>query len=136
MRKRDVEMLALGAALNQAPAPRTEYVTQHVHEHRAPTDDSIRLAAEYEEKAWKKVTRRVIEEIPSIAAKVIACEECYERRGKHLLFSVNERPVRMFLEESRGTGKDQIVREVAETITEEIMRQLFSQHHSPLWATM
>ena len=96
-----------------------------INEHRAPTDDSIRLAKEYEEKAWNRVANRVIEELPTIEAKVAVCEEDYGMRGKHLLFSVNGRPVKLFLEESRASNKDALVREVAETISKEILIQLF-----------
>lgn len=123
MRKRDLEILALGAAIGSSPAPRTEYVTRTVHEHRAPTDDSIRLAAEYEEKAWKKVTGRLIDTLPTIDAKVIVCERACEIPGKHLLFSVNNRRVRLFLEEDRSGRKD-MLRAVADEIAEEIVKQL------------
>jgi len=39
--------------------PRTEYVTQTVHEHRAPTDASVALLKEMEEKAAAKITEAV-----------------------------------------------------------------------------
>lgn len=38
---------------------RTEYVTREVVEHRAPTDDSVRLLKEFEEKAQAKLDSAV-----------------------------------------------------------------------------
>lgn len=37
-----------------APRPRTEYVTREVHEHRAPTDESVKLLREMEAAADAK----------------------------------------------------------------------------------
>ena len=37
----------------------TEYVTKEVHEHRAPTDDSVRLLREMEAKAHEQIVRSV-----------------------------------------------------------------------------
>lgn len=38
---------------------RTEYVTREVHEHRAPTDDSVRLLREMEDKARQQVEQSI-----------------------------------------------------------------------------
>lgn len=38
---------------------RTEYVTRDVHEHRAPTDDSVRLLREMEDKARQQVEQSI-----------------------------------------------------------------------------
>lgn len=38
---------------------RTEYVTREVHEHRAPTDESVKLLKEMEEKAADKIVDSV-----------------------------------------------------------------------------
>ena len=38
---------------------RTEYVTRTIHEHRAPTDESVRLLKEFEEKAVQKIVKSV-----------------------------------------------------------------------------
>src|SRR6185369_4164674 len=42
-----------------AGRPRTEYVTREVHEHRAPTDDSVKLLREMEAKAREQVIQAV-----------------------------------------------------------------------------
>ncbi len=38
---------------------RTEYVTREVHEHRAPTDESVKLLKEFETKAQEKVVEAI-----------------------------------------------------------------------------
>lgn len=125
MKKRDIEMLALGAALNQAPAPRTEYVTQTIHEHRAPTDESIRLAKEYEEKAWKTVENRILEDVPEIDTRVVIVEECYDTREKLLFFRVNGRPIKLRFANSILLTKEERNKALSEQISHEIMMQLF-----------
>ena len=42
-----------------APATRTEYVTREIHEHRAPTDASVKLLAELEDRARDRVIEAV-----------------------------------------------------------------------------
>lgn len=127
LRKRDVEMLALGATLNQAPAQKTEYVTREVHEHRAPTDDSIRIAKEYEEKIWKEVTHRVLQDIPSIEANYIVTEEsCYDR-SRHIFFKVNGREIRHKIEYLGDIDQLTIYRHIADEITKQLM-SLLTRH--------
>lgn len=125
MRKRDAEMLALGAALSYSP-PRTEYVTQTVIEKRAPTDESIRLAKEYEEKAWASVSDRVILDIKPIDAQVVYCERRDEDRSKRLLFKVNGRKVAVRLDDGFDRDRHSIAKEAAEAITTAIMAQLLN----------
>lgn len=38
---------------------RTDYVTREIHEHRAPTDESVRLLKELEEKAEAKIIETI-----------------------------------------------------------------------------
>lgn len=56
---RDMALIGLGAAL--APRARTEYHNHRteVHEHRAPTDESVKLLKEFEEKAREKLLASV-----------------------------------------------------------------------------
>lgn len=123
MRKRDAEMLALGAAISHSP-PRTEYVTKTVIQKRAPTDESVRLAKEYEEKAWKSVSDRVILDIKQIDAQVVYCEKSFEDRSKRLLFKVNGRKVDVRLDDGFDRDKHTIFREVADAITQAVITQL------------
>lgn len=121
MRKRDAEMLMLGAALSYRQEPRTEYVTQTVIEKRAPTDDSIRLAKEYESKIWKDIECRVTENIPSINAGYVLSQESLHDRARHLFFKVNEQPVRIRFEYGDEIDRYAIMREIADKIAEEVM---------------
>lgn len=50
----------------------TERVTEHVHEHRAPTDESVRLLIELEEKAFKNIIDKVHIQSNTVNALVIA----------------------------------------------------------------
>lgn len=119
MSKRDMEYLALGMALNHQAAPRTEYVTRTVHEHRAPTDESIRLAREYEEKAWNTVRDRITEPLISINANYVLCEKTDYDRRTHIFFKINEKPVRLSIDDgfhSRGERFDAIAKEIANEV--------------------
>ena len=126
MKKHDAEMLALGAAISYSP-PRIEYVTQTVIEKRAPTDESIRLAKEYEEKAWASVSDRVVLDIKDIDAQVVYCEKSYDDMSKCLLFKVNGRKVDVRLDDGFDRDRRTIVKEVGEAITTAIMNQLFTK---------
>lgn len=98
--------------------------TKHIHEHRAPTDDSIRLAKEYEEKAWASVVRKYIEEIPSIGAQFVVIERDCCERSVHVLCRINNRTVQ--IKQSEGCDKDEMYRGIARELTQEIMRQLLT----------
>jgi hypothetical protein len=43
-----------------SPGPQTVYENKTVHEHRAPTDKSVELLKEFEEKAESKLVERII----------------------------------------------------------------------------
>ncbi len=118
MKTRDVALLALGASSQR---PRTEYVTQTVIEKRAPTDDSIRLAKEYEAKIWKDIESRATENIPSINAGYVLSEESCSDRARHLFFKVNGQPVRIRFEYDHQIDRAAIMREIAEKITQEVV---------------
>ena len=122
MKTRDIALLAAGAASQR---PRTEYVTTTTHEHRAPTDESIRLAREYEDKAWAEVEKRVLWQIPGIQAQVIVAESDCANREKHVIFSVNGRRIHIRHPESITVDTQQIVKDIAEKVADEITMQLF-----------
>lgn len=121
MKTRDVAWLALGAASNPS---KTEYVTKTVIEKRAPTDDSIRLAREYEEKAWAAVSNRIVRDIKPIDAQVVYCEKQFDDRSKRLLFTVNGRKVDVRLNDGYDGNHHIVYREMAEAITAAILTQL------------
>lgn len=53
MRNRDIVII------EPRPVHLTNEVTKHIHEHRAPTDDSVRLLAEMEAKARDKIIEAI-----------------------------------------------------------------------------
>lgn len=124
MNKKDLAIMAM--AFNR-PQPRTEYVTREVHEHRAPTDDSIRLAKEYEEKIWASVKNRVLEDIKEIDAQVIYCQRDHASNDKCLLISINGRNVDIRLPDSYRESKQEIIERTIKIIAEEIAKQLFQR---------
>lgn len=115
-------------------APDKEYVPYEksvtVHQHRAPTDESIRLAKEYEERIWKDISNRVTIDIPSIDAAYVQTEEsCYDR-ARHIFFKVNGRPVRLKYEYQQAIDQHSIFRDIAGEITEQVMVLLMSGRKS------
>lgn len=56
MNRKDLALLGMGAALASRRTERV-YERREIHEHRAPTDESVRLLKEMEEKAAKKVIK-------------------------------------------------------------------------------
>ncbi len=104
--------------------------TEHRHHHRvevsekrAPTDESIRLAKEYEEKAWREVAGRVVKEIKGIDAEFVQVEATHYDMSLHIFFKLNGRPVRVRYERE-FTGE--VLQGVAQKITEEVMRTLLN----------
>lgn len=76
--------------LNVIQQPRgPSHVSVTTHEHRAPTDDSIRLAGEYEQKAWAKVKDAVLHDIPGLDAQALLVEHNYALREVSLIFKLN-----------------------------------------------
>lgn len=53
---------------NYITPTKTEYVTRTVHEHRAPTDESVKLLSEMERKAQDKIEKTVRLETNSLKA--------------------------------------------------------------------
>lgn len=95
-----------------------------ITEQRAPTDDSIRLAKEYEEKAWEAVAGRIIKDVPDIKAKVLVVEDSCETMETLLLFSVNDLPVKVRFGKFEKVTTKAIFKEIAEAIAFQITHQL------------
>lgn len=66
-----------------------------VNEHRAPTDDSIRLAREYEEKAWQHVAQGAVQGLRGIEADALVVDQSPIERKVMLFFKLNGKPVRV-----------------------------------------
>lgn len=84
----------------QLGRPRTEYVTREVVEHRAPTDESVRLLKEMEQAAEAKRTAAmqmagntfngVIEQFETFADDTVTLRAVFDLNGVRLSASVTE----------------------------------------------
>lgn len=80
--------------------PRTEYVTREVHEHRAPTDESVKLLREMEQAADAKRTasmqmpgnlfQGVVEAYRNNADATIHARAVFDLNGKRLSAVVHQ----------------------------------------------
>lgn len=106
---------------------RTEYVpfekSVTVHEHRAPTDASIAIYRELEEKAWDSVISKLVEEIPSIQAQYLVVERNPADRNLYVAFKINGRLIKL-----KVSSHDHLIgkSEVIQAVAEEIVNQLSS----------
>ncbi len=124
MRKRDLEMLAFGALLNQPPAPRVEYATREVIEKRAPTDESVRLLQKMEAAAWRKVTDAMAQEAENFFQIVtFKLEKNLETKTRHVhaVYSLNSKVFQLKIAvDEHEAGKmfwDAVAKEIAEQLT-------------------
>lgn len=124
MRNKEIALIGLGAAMTR-PEPRTEYVTQTIIEKRAPTDDSIRLAKEYEEKIWDSVSDRIVQDIKEINAQFVYMEKCAFDKSKRILFTVNGHKVDIRMPDDDDGNRYVVMKEMADNISAEIMTQIF-----------
>jgi len=136
MSKRDREILQ-AYAMGSMSAPQKHYHTENVTitEKRAPTDESIRLAKDYEERIWKDVTRATVEDIKGIDAQFVAAELLYHDMSKHIMFKINGRPCRVRYEPRFSGDSHSVMRDIAEKITAEILGQIGALDAKRLFAT-
>ena len=113
------------------PSSRTEYVTREVHEHRAPTDESVALLKEFEEKALAKVERAIRIEDNGFIAVVHAMRDFQSQdQIMKAVYSLNGKRIVSEVRVSDRDGwendiADKLVKEVAEDLAREILRPAF-----------
>ena len=101
------------------------HTTATVHEHRAPTDDSLRLLREMEEKIEKKYLNSL-----NLKDNIIEVELCRstDMYGTfiHLFFKINGKPVRASanLEYNTESAAALAVNELSKILAVEMMMQL------------
>jgi hypothetical protein len=110
---------------------RTEYVTKDVHIHRAPTDESVKLLREMEEKAKAEVLGSV-----RLDGNQFKCVVHYEREAMSMdlvvraLFELNgkrmQAEVRVPDHADPSTGLPKIRDKVAEVISTEMLASVFA----------
>lgn len=103
----------------------TQFVTREIHEHRAPTDESVRLLREMEAKAEGEVDRRVrleangFEAVVDVAEDMVARETLLDCR---FLLNGQRHKVRVAI--GRQEGPETAAQKLRDTVAVEIAGQI------------
>lgn len=73
----------------------TQYVTREVHEHRAPTDESIKILRDMEAKAWARVEDVLLSRADGNEVAAVRYMWMAERPSCVFAFTINGRPYRV-----------------------------------------
>lgn len=104
--------------------PRNQYHNHNINvtEKRASTDDSIRLAREYEDRAWKIVEKRILQTVPAINAQFIKSETSMETMEIFIMFTVNGE--RFTVKVGETYSAKEIYQKISEAISEKLMEKI------------
>lgn len=105
-------------------APRTVYQNTTVHEHRAPTDESVKLLKEYQEKAHEWAEQAVAVKLKGIEATVVQFEKCPWDQTWKMCVKINGRQLNLTFDEPQS--QYEVVEEVKDAIARELTRQIFN----------
>jgi len=97
-----------------------------ITEKRAPTDESIKLVREYEDKAMLRASAALIEAMPSIEAAYAVIERDPMDNMEHIFFKLNGKIVRMKIETLRTRDTRERIKDIADKISTEIVKQLMA----------
>jgi hypothetical protein len=100
----------------------TEFITKTVIEQRAPTDESIKLVREYEEKAWNAVKSAAVHPIAGINAEFLAVDRLVADRKLRLAFKING--ISLHADVYGDAQMHTMYKAIAEQVTNEIMMQM------------
>ena len=116
------------------PKPQTEYVTRTVHEHRAPTDDSVKLLREMEARARDQVIEAihvgdttfecVVHTQQHLADSAVEHTAVFSLNGKKLTASYREYTERYDQVTALVGLRDAIAKEIAEAVLIPSLRQM------------
>lgn len=110
---------------------RTEFVTREVHEHRAPTDESVKLLREMETKAREQVTQATHVFDTAIDCVVEQLREPYHDKVRMAaVFSLNGRKMRVDVALPSHEAKELPIKlrdAMAEKIATEVLLPAFSK---------
>ena len=99
------------------PRPHTEYVTRNVNvtEHRAPTDESVRLLSEMEGTARKRIIERYVSEAGENTLGAVETWESCDDMRRYVAFTLNGRKVHVRVDPKRDVHAmvDELAREIA-----------------------
>ena len=97
--------------------------TTTIHEHRAPTDDSVKLLKEYQEKAHQWAEDAVVHKIKPINATVVEFQKCPWDMTYKLFININGRKISFAMDEPLN-NKD-LYEEIKDAIARELTSQIF-----------
>lgn len=110
---------------------RTEYVTREVHEHRAPTDESVKLLREMEDKARAQVISSiplegntlhgVVRFVRSFDTDMMRADVIVDINGKRLDVQVHQKN-RQDQMDFYAAVRDELARKIATDVLVEAMR--------------
>ena len=95
-----------------------------INEHRAPTDESVKVLKEYHEKALQWASDAVFEKLEPISAEVAAFQMDMVDDKIHICMNVNGKKVMVKLD--KPYDKISFPRLVCETLAEHLAIQLFN----------
>lgn len=124
MKTQDAILLAAMAA--STPQRHDHHHSAKIKVERAPTDDSIRLAKEYEDKAWKAVSARILKDVPGFNAKFVEVAEICERGTHLILFEINGERFRIEMERHVGAQAHEIYNRIAEKLAGKILQHIMT----------
>jgi hypothetical protein len=110
---------------NKTIVIRQPYVrhTTTIHEHKAPTDESVKLLKEYQEKAHQWAEEAIAHTLTNIEATVVQFEKVSWDRTYKLCVKINGRQYNFALDEPQS--RYGIEEEVKDAIARELTCQLF-----------
>ncbi len=116
----------------EVPGP-TQYVTKDVHIHRAPTDESVKLLKEMEEKAEAKVIESVRLEGNGFECVIHTHRDCMSDQTVYrVVFALNGK--RCTVEYAASRDKDPVAAapEIAKLVSEKIAQEMLPPAFSAL----
>ena len=99
-------------------------INHTTHEHRAPTDESVKILKEYHEKALKWASDAVFEKLEPINASIGGFEMSMVDDKYHVCLNINGRKVLMTMDRPYESNYA-LAKAVCERIAEELTAQLF-----------
>ena len=94
-----------------------------INEHRAPTDESVKVLKEYHEKALQWASEAVFEKLEPISAEIAAFELQMVDNKIHICVNLNGRKVLMKMDQPYE--RFSMIKKLCETISHELVTQLF-----------
>ena len=101
---------------------------QHVHEHRAPTDESVRLLADMEREARRRVVQALVPGDNQFSGVVAEIDRTYPGGGIFVAFTLNQREYQFHLDQIElafvldpRRGLNVLRQRLAETIADELL---------------